>query len=255
MYKDLLTTGTSALPFADELLAGGKAGVDEVNQLGKDLDTVAGKLGKDASSALYDAGVNAALGLVKGLQAQQHVLEAMMDKLASKMVTAIKSKLKIKSPSRVFEKLGGFSAQGLINGLANMSGSVEKAAESTGTAAVESLRKSLSGFSDLVTHDVDIQPVITPVLDLSSVKKDAGAIGGMLSTKQIAIDSAYAKARYVAAGYAKNQAALSQGTEQLPTSSVTFNQTNTSPKALSSAEIYRQTKNQLSVAKGALTTS
>jgi hypothetical protein len=183
------------------------------------------------------------------------VLEAMMDKLASKMVTAIKSKLKIKSPSRVFEKLGGFSAQGLINGLANMSGSVEKAAESTGTAAVESLRKSLSGFSDLVTHDVDIQPVITPILDLSSVKKDAGAIGGMLSTKQIAIDSAYAKARYVAAGYAKNQAALSQGTEQLPTSSVTFNQTNTSPKALSSAEIYRQTKNQLSVAKGALTTS
>lgn len=36
---------------------------------------------------------------------------------------------------------------------------------------------------------------------------------------------------------------------------IQFNQYNNSPKALSNAEIYRRTKNQLSVAKGALTTA
>ena len=34
---------------------------------------------------------------------------------------------------------------------------------------------------------------------------------------------------------------------------IMFNQYNTSPRALSSADIYRQTKNQISIAKGALT--
>jgi tape measure domain-containing protein len=254
MYQDLLSKGTSGLPFANELLAGGKASVDEVNKLGKDLDTVAGKLGKDASTALYQAGVNAAAGLVKGLEMQQKALEKTMDFLAARMVSTIKKKLGIKSPSVVFEKLGGFSAEGLIKGLVNMSGSVEKAASDTGNTAVESLRKSLSGFSDLVAHDVELQPVITPVLDLSSVKKDAGTISGLLPSAPITVDSAYSKARYVAAGYARNQAAAS-GSDQAVTQSVTFNQTNNSPKALSSAEIYRQTNNQISKAKGALTTS
>lgn len=254
MYKDLLATGTSALPFANELLAGGKASVDEVNKLGKDLDTVAGKLGKDASTALYQAGVDAAEGLLKGLEAQQKRLEKLMDALADKMVKAIKKKLGIKSPSREFMKVGGFSAEGLIKGLVDMSGSVEKAAAGTGAVAVESLRKSLSGFSDLVVHNVDLQPVITPVLDLSSVKKDAGSIGNMLSSKPIEIDSAYAKASFVAAGYARNQVA-SQTSEPAIVSSTSYVQNNYSPKALSPAEIYRNTKNQLSRAKGALTTS
>jgi tape measure domain-containing protein len=255
MYKDLLAAGPSALPFADELLAGGKASVDEVNKLGKDLDTVAGKLGKDASTALYQAGVDAAAGLVKGLEAQQKFLEKIMDNLAAVMVRSIKKKLGIKSPSREFMKVGGYSAEGLIKGLGNMSGSVERAAAGTGAVAVESLRKSLSGFSDLITHDMDLQPVITPVLDLSSVKKHAGAINGILPSKSIDFDSSYAKAKYVAAGYARNQAAASEAVEPAVVSSTSYVQNNYSPKALSSAEIYRNTKNQLSRAKGALTTS
>ena len=35
---------------------------------------------------------------------------------------------------------------------------------------------------------------------------------------------------------------------------ITFNQYNSSPKAISDADIYRQTKNQISVAKGVLST-
>lgn len=255
MYKDLLAKGITGLPFADQLLAGGKASVDEVNKLGKDLDTVAGALGKNASTALYQAGVDAAAGLVKGLEGQQKKLEAMMDKLAATMVSSIKKKLGIKSPSVEFMKVGGFSAEGLIKGLGNMSGSVEKAAANTGTVAVESLRKSLSGFSDLITHDMDVHPVITPVLDLSGVKKEAGTLRGLLPTNAIAIDSAYSKASYIAAGYAQNKAAETSSVQPAEVRPIAFTQINNSPKALSTAEIYRQTNNQISKAKGALTTN
>jgi hypothetical protein len=136
-----------------------------------------------------------------------------------------------------------------------MSGVVEKASASTGTAAVESLRKSLSGFSDLIVRDVDMKPAITPVLDLSSIKKDAGQIGGILGAKSISIDAAYVKAKAVSEDFMSSRPTDPQGGDRPAVGSVTYNQYNNSPKALSSAEIYRQTKNQLSVAKGALATS
>ncbi|AVD99446.1 tape measure protein [Streptomyces phage Bing] len=254
LYKDLLEQGPSALPFVNELLDKGIEGVNEVNKLGKDLDAAGAHIGKLGSDALYQAGVDSAKGLLNGLKAQQKMIEKQMDVIAAAMIKAIKKKLGIKSPSRAFMEVGAFSAEGLVKGLDEMSGIVERSAERTGTAAVESLRKSLSGFSDLITQDVDTQPVITPVLDLSSVKKDAGLIGGIFGGgRSLSVDSAYAKARYVAAGYASNQAAADVEAAAGAGNSVSYVQNNYSPKALSSAEIYRQTKNQLSTTKGALT--
>ncbi|WPJ30718.1 tape measure protein [Streptomyces phage Psst2] len=252
LYKDLLEQGPSALPFVNELLDKGIAGVNEVNKLGKDLDAAGAHIGKMGSDALYQAGVDSAKGILNGLKSQQAAIEKQMDAIAAAMIKAIKAKLKIKSPSRVFMEMGGYSAQGLIKGLDEMSGSVERSAARTGTAAVESLRKSLVGFSDLITNDNDMQPVITPVLDLSSIRKEAAGISGMFGSSYIPTDSAYAKAKYVASGFASNQAAAEDA--QIG-GSVSYVQNNYSPKALSSAEIYRNTKNQLSTVKGALATS
>jgi tape measure domain-containing protein len=255
MYKELLADGIDALPFAQQLLAQGKAGVAHVNDLGKQLDTASTALGKTASDQLYQAGVDSAKGLLKGLQAQQKALEHQMEKLADAMVKAIKKKLHIKSPSRVFAEIGGFSALGLVKGLDEMSGLVQTSAARIGDKAIESLGRSLSGMSDLVTSNVDIRPTITPVLDLSSVKKDASQIGSMLNGQSLSVQSAYSKAANLSAGYMSIQSATDAAATSTPPTEVTFNQYNNSPKALSSADIYRQTNNQLSVAKNALSTN
>jgi tape measure domain-containing protein len=253
-YQDLLSKGISALPFVQDLLKQGQNGVNEINSLDKQLDVVATNLGNTASKQLYQAGVDAAAGLVKGLQAQQKAIQHEMDAIADAMVKAIKKKLGIKSPSVVMAEVGGYSAEGVAVGLSEMSGVVAKAAADTGQTAVDSLRKSMSGFSDLITGPVDIQPVITPVLDLSSVKKDAGQIGTVLGRQPISVDSAYSKAAAIAnARMAAQEAAA--GVQTSTPAPVTFIQNNNSPKALSSATIYRQTNNQLSRAKGALSTS
>jgi hypothetical protein len=254
-YKQLLTKGIDALPFADQLLAGGKEAVNTVNDLDKQLATVSQSLGVQASSQLYDAAVHAAEGLVKGLQSQQRNIEIQMDAIADAMVKSIKKKLGIRSPSRVFMTVGGYSAEGLAKGMDQMSGMVEKSASGMGTAATESLRKALSNVADIVVSDIDIKPVISPVLDLSGVRKDAGQLGGLLSADSISVDSAYAKARYVASSYANNQT-VQAGDQSTPSvSPITYNQYNNSPKALSSADIYRQTNNQLSRTKNQLTSS
>ena len=244
-YKQLLSKGVDALPFANQILAGGKNAVNEINSLDSQLATAAKALGSSASSELYDAAVHSAEGFVKGLQMQQKQIEHQMDAIADAMVKAIKKKLGIKSPSRVFMEVGGYSAQGLVRGLAEMSGSVEKAAAGTGQVAVDSLRKSLSGFSDLITSDVDLQPTITPVLDLSSVKKGAGQIGSILPAPSVSVDSAYAKAKAISSERMSTQETTAIGTGSV-SKTVNYTQNNYSPKALSSAEIYRQSNNQLS---------
>ncbi len=249
-YKDLLSRGISALPFVNDLLSQGQNGVNEINSLDKQLATVAADLGKTASSNLYQAGVDAAAGLVKGLQDQQQAIQKEMDAIADAMVKAIKKKLGIKSPSRAMAEVGGYSAEGVAVGLSEMSGVVAKAAADTGQVAVDSLKKSMSGFSDLITGPIDIQPRITPVLDLSNVKRSAGQIGVVLGNQSISVDSAYSKAAAIAnARLAAQEVVTSQASAPR---SVTFNQYNNSPKALSAATIYRQTSNQISKAKGAL---
>ena len=252
LYKELLAKGPSALPFVQQLLAGGKASVDEINKLQKQLEGVATRLGKTASTQLYQAAVDAAAGFVKGLESQRAAIEKMMIKIADAMVTAIKKKLKIKSPSRVFEELGKYSAEGLARGLSDSSSIIEESTKNLGENAIESLRKSMMGVSDIVMSGLETDPTIRPVLDLTSVKKDAGQIGDMLAAHPISASGSYFRAKLASIDYMTDFSSP-QETSQTQTPSLTFNQYNNSPKALSQAEIYRQTNNQLSVVKGART--
>lgn len=254
LYKDLLAAGTDALPFADNLLAAGPDAVKKLRSLAGELNEAGAKLGKDASTNLYQAAVNSAKGIVDGLKKEQAAIEKQMDKIADAMVKSIKKKLGIKSPSRVFKKLGGFTAEGMAQGLRDSSKIVAKSAEDVGQTAVDSVRKSISGFSDLITSDIAMRPTVTPVLDLSGFRKDAAQMGRLLPTQAISVDAAYAKARFVRDALATQQAAASEDLAS-QAGTVNYTQINNSPKALSPADIYRQTKNQLSTVKGALSTS
>lgn len=250
-YKDLLGAGLSALPFAQQLLDGGTAGITEINNLSDELKETAASLGKTASTQLYQAGVDAAQGLVDGLKQMQAAIEKQMDDIAAAMIRSIKKQLGIKSPSRVFKEIGGYSAEGLAEGLKDATGLVERAAEGVGDDAIIALRKTISGLRDQVGREMfDPMPTITPVLDLSEVRKGSRVLSGFFGDARLNTDVAYSQARSVASTIREQ----SESSDDTPPGGVTnnFTQNNYSPKALSNAEIYRQTKNQLSRAKGAV---
>lgn len=254
LYSALLNKGVDAIPFVTQILEGGPAAVTELNALGLALDKSAQKLGDSTADELYEAGVRAAEGLVKGLQSEQAAIQAEMNVIAQNMAAEIKKALGIKSPSRVFRDIGVWSIKGLAKGLEDSSVVVE-AAENVGHNAVDAMRKSLTGLGDLVSADVDIQPTIRPVLDLTDVKKQAFGIDKVLNTRPLEVSGAYSSARGVAAAVQANERALERAAEEAAFNrgdQINFTQNNYSPKALSRAEIYRNTKNQLSTAKGAL---
>jgi hypothetical protein len=177
-----------------------------------------------------------------------------MNRIADNMVAQLKNRLGIKSPSKVFEAMGSYSGEGLIRGLDGMKSAVGQSAEDVGQTAIDGMKKSISGLGAMLEADVDMTPVIAPVLDLSSVRKDASGISALFEGKGITLGTSYSGAADATNGYMRNKAAADEAAVPVEGDHFEFTQINNSPKALSQAEIYRQTNNQISRAKGALTT-
>jgi len=191
---------------------------------------------------------------VDGLISQEKAIQKQMDKIAAQMVAAIKKALGIKSPSKVMAEIGMWSGQGVIEGLDSMATQVQKSSEGIGAAAILGLSKSIKGMQDLVGSEIDLTPVIAPVLDLTDVQAGVARMGTLLTQQPVSVSGAYSAAKDASIGYQSNQTALAelQAILSNPTPTIEYNQYNNSPKALSSAEIYRQTNNQLSTVKEAL---
>ena len=200
--------------------------------------------GRNVASAIVEGMVG---GITGGISSVVNAAKNM----AKSALNAAKNFLGIKSPSKEFAKLGVFSVEGLAKGLQQSASVSEKAAEQVGHGTIDALRKTLSGMSDAVMAGIDIDPTIRPVLDLTAIQRDAVKMGDILKGNDLAIGAAFAKAIIASNDYSSNQNAQ-QEMAMAGSDSFTFNQTNNSPKALSEATIYRQTKNQISTAKGAL---
>ncbi len=244
MYAKLVESGTDALPFAQELKKGGKIAVNEINTLADDVELSAKKLSKTASTELYQAGVDAAKGILDGLKSQEKSLKAEMEKLAGFLVTAIKDELKIKSPSRVMQEIGQYTGEGLVNGIASMAPQIEKTAASISTNTIESMREAISRARLMMSSGIGDNPTIRPVIDLEGIRSGVSTMNGLLATSSAIDTQGFTKASNIV-----QARSVSDSSRTTPSESVVFNQYNTSPKALSEAEIYRQTRNQLSVIK------
>ena len=100
--------------------------------------------------------------------------------------------------------------------------------------------------------EMNTNPVITPVVDLSGVKKSAQTVSGMFNATT-GVRATGTIAAYTDTGTGNKSGANQNGSN----SSVTynFNQVNNSPKALDRSEIYRQTNNQFATLRNASSAS
>ena len=102
----------------------------------------------------------------------------------------------------------------------------------------------------MLTADLEVNPVIRPVLDLSDVQASAKTLSDLTSGSVSLGGAAYEQAVAIAQAQSEQLAEMLDNTE--PTKILNYEQNNYSPESLSAAEIYRQTQNQLSKAKAML---
>ena len=80
------------------------------------------------------------------------------------------------SPSKKAYESGDWFGQGMVNGMVNQVSNVRNVAENMGETAVARLSDSTSNmsnvFKDMMTSKLDLNPVITPTLDMSKIKME-----------------------------------------------------------------------------------
>lgn len=112
--KQMLAAGPeAALATAEAIANGGKASIDEINQMQKELAKVGSSLGDRMADEFYSAGIKAADGIVKGLQEKRAAIEKESERIGKALLAAIKKSLGIKSPSREMQKVMGQTVAGL----------------------------------------------------------------------------------------------------------------------------------------------
>jgi hypothetical protein len=119
LIEEIAQAGTEGggLETAGALLRASSSEIASLNTLRAEIVKSAGAAGATAADAMYGAGIKAAEGLVKGLQSKQDAIEKQMMRIAKSMESAIKKALGIKSPSKVMEEVGDFTAEGFARGI------------------------------------------------------------------------------------------------------------------------------------------
>ena len=207
----------------------------------KILEPIAETLDK---SVFVEMGANIALGLVEGMTSEDALLKVSKAALKLSMVAAGTTTdfNEIDSPSGLYRGYGDYIAQGLALGMEDGSSYVEKSA----ITLSEIVRDTMNRVKEITENEDDLTPVISPVLDLTNLKESTRKIGSMFPGQSLSLASSVGIGRVSSTSSldAQNGAATQQ---------INFTQNNYSPKALSRVEIYRQTKNQISMMKGVTT--
>ena len=130
--------------------------------------------------SFYNAGSYLVSGFSSGISANSYKASAKAAAMASAAYKAAKNKLDINSPSKVFRKLGYSVPEGFAQGIDRFGRIVKRSSMGMADTAIDGTKRALSRVARAVDGDMDAQPTIRPVLDLSDIKSGAGAIHGLL---------------------------------------------------------------------------
>lgn len=174
------------MAYAQSILAQGKSGIDQINKLQGSLGRAGKSLGITAADSMYGAGLQAANGIVKGLEKQKGAIERTMEKIAHSMARALRKALGIHSPSRVFHELGEFTGQGLVNGINSTRDAASVAAAGLLHAGMGGQLAGVPAFSGAGRQPqivVNVHGAIDPVSTARQIKKvlaqgDARGVNG-----------------------------------------------------------------------------
>lgn len=239
-YPEFTSTGRECMV---KFIAGVREKENELrtvftSTLGAAVSSIKGYYGefKSAGSYLVD-------GFCDGISSNIWKAEAKARAMAAAAAEAAEDELDEHSPLKRFYGIGDFAGIAFVNALAANVSKAGKEGRNIAKSSIDGLNYVISRIADYVDADMDVQPTIRPVLDLSDVEAGTGRLNTLFSRN---------RAMSVSAGMNDHSSGMEvqNGGNSSTGNTYQFTQNNYSPKALSRIDIYRQTKNQFSAMKG-----
>lgn len=131
--------------------------------------------------SFYSAGSYLVDGFASGISANTWKAEAKATAMANAALDAAQDALEINSPSKAFMRMAYSIPEGFAKGIDKMSYMAVNSSDTMANNTISSVGKAITRISDAINSDIDAQPTIRPVLDLSDIRAGAGNISSMLS--------------------------------------------------------------------------
>ena len=209
------------------------------------------------SGDFTSSGKAIAQGVANGVESGISNVTSAATVMCSSTEDTVKNYFGIHSPSTLMYQIGEYMVQGLVNGIVASSTELDE--------AFTLVNRAIGFLQQLGNEGIDIQVRVTPVIDTTDFTAKLAAVqssmgfdtGSVLSNATLnTIDRVASQLGQNGTKNASSElvgavARLSDKIDSIDPDNfgITYQQNNYSPKALDAGTIYRQTKNQISMAK------
>lgn len=128
----------------------------------------------DLESLGVDIGENLDEGLAKGMLGKLNLVSSAANTVGNTAADATRKATEVRSPSRVFKRIGAFCVEGFALGLQQYN--------AKDLVGASTMAETINKMSDIIDGSMDITPTISPVVDLSSVRSASNSINGLLGS-------------------------------------------------------------------------
>lgn len=200
------------------------------------------KAGRNLGSAILE-------GMVSGIRSGISWVVDWAKYMALSAYNAAKRALGINSPSKKFAFLGEGTNEGFALGVKRSTYLSEDAVEKVAGTTLDTMQTALKNLYDVMPDNINLDPTITPVLDLSKLTTDASKIDGMMGGAKLSADLSLNSARSLASSEQDRADIDSENAQYGDVTYLDYVQNINAPSAVPAAEVYLNTKGQLSMAK------
>ena len=195
---ELATTATSIITSACKAInkSGAfdtmrSAGVRLASNLKNGLKNGQAGDGKSNYDNMHTIGAHLSNGFIKGVLSKLKEAADAGNKLATTTKTALQKALEIKSPSRVMYRLGVYTVGGYLKALGEDSifSDIRKKTKAIASAVVNGIGATQQGtslladaLSQMLNSNLEVNPVVKPILDLSNFQNGSNSIRSLLDT-------------------------------------------------------------------------
>lgn len=130
----------------------------------------------------YSAGQYLGQGLGNGIASMAASVNSQAVSMAAGAINSIAVTWQVNSPSKVGTSLGMFLDLGIARGFDRYSSVVNQSAVDMSQSAVDSARTLLRGSGSSLFDNIDPNPTIRPVIDLSGVRSGVDSISGLFNS-------------------------------------------------------------------------
>lgn len=170
-----------------DAMAGGMGSNTAANTAAADLATSAANAAKGKTNAFQVVGNQLSAGLARGIsQGRSKVVNAAAE-VVSAAITRAKTKAEIASPSRVMMGVGKFFSLGFANGITKYGKAATKSSENMVDSSINTVSGMFSSLSSLANDNIDVQPTIAPVVDMTNIRSASGYMNGVFADRSFGV--------------------------------------------------------------------